>query len=95
MKSQHSVGFCPTQSPEFPAGSSLTEHLERCLEAQRQAAAHLIRDLRHLAREQSNLALSGDRTYSQQLTQIDRAYELWRQAEAKLEILISRIGRGR
>jgi len=78
--------------PCLTATSDPSEHLRSLLETQRQSAAHLIEDLRHRVAERSYWGLGGKTApYDRLRREIDSAFETYKRAEAKLEILISKL----
>lgn len=85
---------CPNHRKDRRASIA---HLEECVQSFREAQSHLVAHLRSINRE--DLSADGHpRTQRQRnqenqrrLREIDKAYELGKQAEAKFETLISNL----
>lgn len=80
---------CPS-----PAKPSI-DHIQGCQDQQRQAMDHLIAHLRQSITESSDLLITDPRREcSRQQKQLERAFELYKQADTKFQILIDHFGGG-
>ena len=81
---------CLASTPGLQVG----EHLKSLLDAQRQATAHLLGDLRYLVLQRSNVVLATEaKDIERRVRQIERALEFYRRAETRVEILMARFRR--
>ena len=78
---------CP--SPSKPS----TDHIQDCQEQQRQAMEHLIAHLRQMIASRSDVPFNGAlRECNAQRRQLEKAFELYKQAEAKVQVIIAQFG---
>jgi hypothetical protein len=86
---QNALKNCP--SPTKPS----IDHIQSCRDEQQQLTDHLIAHLRQKIVERSNDSFNEtQRECARQRKQLDRAFELYKQAEAKVQILIGHFGGG-
>jgi len=86
---QNALKNCP--SPTKPS----IDHIESCRDEQQQLTDHVIVHLRQKIVERSNHSFNEtQRECARQRRQLDRAFELYKQAEAKVQILITQFRGG-
>lgn len=79
---------CPT--PSKPS----MDHIQECQDQQRQAMEHLIEHLRQTLKQGTDAFFSdARRERTRQRKELEKAFELYRQADAKIDILIAQFGR--
>jgi hypothetical protein len=73
----------------------LINQILNCHDQQRQATDQLITHLRQMIHDRSCLSFGDEQKEAgRQLRQLERAFELYKQAEAKIQIIITRLGGG-
>lgn len=78
---------CP--SPTKPS----IDHIQSCRDEQQQLTDHLIAHLRQKIVERSSYSFNEtQRECARQRRQLDRAFELYKQADTKVQILIGHFG---
>ena len=78
---------CP--SPTKPP----INHIQECQDQQRQAMDHLIAHLRQKIVERSNAPIvDGQKECARLRSQLNKAFEFYKQAEAKIQVLIADFG---
>ena len=86
---QNALKNCP--SPTKPS----IDHIQDCQDQQRQAMDHVVAHLRQKIVERSSYSFNEtQRECARQRRQLDRAFELYKQADAKVQVLITRFGGG-
>jgi hypothetical protein len=84
---QNVLNDCPT-----PAKPSI-DHIQDCQDQQRQAMEHLVAHLRQALKQGIDVFFDDERRErTRQRRELERAFELYRQADAKVEILIAQFG---
>jgi hypothetical protein len=84
---QNVLNDCPT--PSKPS----IDHIQDCQNQQRQAMEHLIEHLRQTLEREAVMPFNdARRERTRQRRELERAFELYRQADAKIDILIGRFG---
>jgi hypothetical protein len=89
-----------TETPSRPAPSNPAaskrlsgERLTELLEAQRRATSELHSELRKCLAAEGNISFSpSPQAHIRRTQQLEKAHELFRQAEAKTELLVSHFG---
>jgi hypothetical protein len=76
-------------------GKAAFHHIRACHDEQRRANEHVINHLRQLILKRSQLSFGHEqREIARKSRQLERAFELYEEAEAKIQILLTWLGGG-
>ena len=76
-------------------GKPLIDQARDCYDVQRRATEDLITHVRLMMQDQSRFSFRDEqREDRRQLSQLESAFELYKQAEAKIQLLLARLGGG-
>ena len=83
---QNVLNDCPT--PSKPS----IDHIQDCQNQQRQAMEHLVAHLRQTLEQGTDVFSDARRERTRERRELEKAFELYRQADAKADILIAQFG---
>ena len=76
-------------------GNPLIDQARNSYDQQRRATEDLIASIRRIIQDQSRFSFGDNRKEdARQLRQLESAFELYKQAEAKIQMLLARLGGG-
>ena len=77
-------------------GKAASHHIQDCHDEQLRANEHVFHHLRQIIMKASDLPYGhGQKEIARKLRELEKAFELCKQAEAKIQILITALGGGR